>query len=115
MDKFRASGEVTDGDIPAFEKWTDTSTLESWNEMFTRLFEIPGSDQINMKNIITNPAALKKIFENMSWLPDSHKVDTIKYLQDIFSKCMHNKFLVNDPIKHKLNLYEDFDMVLWIT
>lgn len=77
---YRISGE-TDNELMSFEKWSDMTTVESWNEMFTRLFEIPGSEgQINMKNIITNPAALKKIFENMSRLPDSHKIDTIKYL-----------------------------------
>lgn len=84
--------------------------------MFNKLYEIPGLEgEINFKNIITNPAALKKIFENMSRLPDDHKIDTIKYLQETFGRCYHNKIIVNDPLKRKLNLYEDFDMVLWIT
>jgi hypothetical protein len=49
--------------------------------MFSKLYEIPGMDgEVNFKNIITNPAALKKIFENLSRLPDDHKIDTIKYL-----------------------------------
>ena len=65
----------SDFDISQQEWKIDATTLKGRQEMYNKLYEVPGTDgEINIKSIITNPAGLWKIFENLSWQVEDHKV-----------------------------------------
>jgi hypothetical protein len=49
----------------------DLDTIEGRGVLFNQLYEIPGTElELNFKNIITNPPALKKIFARFDLISD---------------------------------------------
>lgn len=68
-----ASAEDIESD--ATRAFDNNVALDNTQDLFQELYRIPGvDDEINIKNIITNPKAFKKILQNLPKHTDQVKV-----------------------------------------
>lgn len=69
------------------------------DELIPELFLVPNTDPpiYNIKNIITNPMPFIPIIKG---LKSGKRVEVIEHILGMFSKCYHNRLIVNDPMAY---------------
>lgn len=76
IEKLKDGAESDDEmESDATKAFDDIAALDNSKNLFEELYRIPGvDDEINIKNIITNPRAFKKILSNLPKHTDEVKV-----------------------------------------